>query len=90
MQRFAWTPGGPVGRLVWKAIIPEGIYEIDHRTLAARFVRSAPHHGAEAIPQHFTTLEEAQVFCEQHWQHTIKDRADTSARFRDMSSDTSA
>ena len=31
MQHFAWTPAGTVGRPLWKAVIPEGAYEIEQR-----------------------------------------------------------
>lgn len=48
-------------------MVGQGSYEIDHRTLAARFVCAAPASGAETIPHPFSNLEDVQWHCEEHW-----------------------
>jgi hypothetical protein len=77
---FTWAPDGPLGRLTWKAAVPQGCYEIDNRTLAARFVRSKPDHAVDAIAHPHTNLEEAQRFCEQHWRILVREASDSSSR----------
>lgn len=80
---FSWAPGGPVDRLIWKACVPQGVYEIDHATLAARFIALPPARMVAIVEgaRPFRTLEEAQAFCEQHWKHHVRDPRDSSSRF---------
>jgi hypothetical protein len=70
--------------LTWKAVVRQGTYEIDHATLAARFIRAKPGAATETIEHPHTNLEEAQRFCEQHWRVLVRDRSDTSSRRRAM------
>jgi hypothetical protein len=78
MTPLSWTPGGPIDRLTWKAAVRQGTYEIDHATLAARFVRAAPATGAEPIIHPYLNLEATQRFCEQHWEIVVCNRRSSS------------
>lgn len=81
-KHLSWAPSGPLDRLVWTAPVPDGTYEVDHWTYAARFVRSAPYLSTDQFRYRFRSLEEAQAFCEQHWRLVGGDDDSSSRRRR--------
>jgi hypothetical protein len=75
---FHWCPGFNTGRLVWKATVMSGRYEIDQVTLTATFTGPVPfgrvlpviHEGGSS------SLEEAQRLCELHREMNRERRGD--------------
>ena len=76
--KLSWTADGPVDRLIWKAVVRQGAYEIDHVTLAARFVRAGSVPATEAITHPCTNLEETQAYCEHHWNVLVRDPSESA------------
>jgi hypothetical protein len=70
---FIWLPDGHLGKRVWRAALLHGYYEIDQATLAAWFIRHplTSRADGEMMPIRFTSVTEAQGYCEQHWYLTV-------------------
>lgn len=60
----------PGGGLIWQARTDAGIYQIDHRSVIARFIPRIPAAHSLAFHARFASVEEAQVHCERHWSAT--------------------
>jgi hypothetical protein len=70
-RRLLWMVS-PEGSPGWQARTSAGVYQIDHRSIIARFIPRESGVGVEGpvFITRYSTIQEAQSECERHWRET--------------------
>lgn len=81
-RALIWACSGEPDRRIWTAKVPGGFYEIEHPSHRARFVCPSLNPSVDHFSYQFGSLEQAQAFCQQHWQLVGSQQDDDSSRNR--------